>query len=801
MHRFLPIIVLAALSLPTIARAAWSTYSDHGTVLSTAGTFPELGAIVPDGRNGCIVVWSEVRAGNYDVYAQRLDLNGNARWAANGAPITAAAGDQVGATAIADGAGGAFVVWSDNTLPTGSLFAQHIDSTGTKLWAAGGVQVSNMSFSVANAALALDGAGGVIVAFERAFSNTDHDIFAQHFNAAGATQWGTTGFQIANSTAYEYHPQIVSDGAGGGWVTWISNLTGGGNRAHGCGISSGGVVSADTDLLALGTYVNWQTMCPDGNGGAWVTWDELSSDLDVLWAHMSHGSSFTSNILAGGSQAQDNPVAVPDDAHGLLCAFFNSASNAGLIDGQHVAANGTPQWAFNGVDIGTTPGGNDLQPGGAVSDGTGGMIVVWQDTYLVTSNIYAQHVNGSGTTAYATWGTARPVMVTAWSEGSQRAVPDGAGGAYVALIEDTGTLQRVVVQHIDLYGMLGDSSPRSAGVRDVPNDQGGRVRVSWTASDLDTTGTDGIASYTVWRQAPASLAQAALRRGVRLLRGDEQPAAGERALRTTIAGTQTFYWENVATVAAQQLAGYSVVAATTSDSIAGASGNPRTVFMLEAVSGVDARAHWYSAPDSGYSVDNLPPALPSGFAGTFVEGSGAFLHWNANVESDLAGYHVYRGGSAAFTPSPSNLVATTNQTWFDDSGAPAAYYKLCAFDIHGNEGDCSELLPVGAADAPAGQAPRVSFLAPVIPDPAPGRARLRFGLAHDADVRLALYDAQGRLVRTLALGTRPAGSYALAWDGRDAAGMAVRGGLYFARLALREAGAARTFVQRFAVVR
>ncbi|HET7226966.1 MAG TPA: FlgD immunoglobulin-like domain containing protein [Candidatus Eisenbacteria bacterium] len=801
MRRFLPAFVLAAMFMPTAAHAAWSTYADHGTVLSTAGTFPGLAAIVTDGKNGCIVMWSESRAGNNDVYVQRLDVNGNARWTANGAPITAAAGDQFGATAITDGAGGAFVVWNDNTLATGSLFAQHIDSTGTKLWAAGGVQISNLANPLSNPALALDGAGGVIVAFERAFTNTDHDIFAQRLNAAGVVQWSAPGFIVANSTSFEDHPQIVSDGAGGGWITWISNLTGGGYRIHGCGISSGGSVSTDTDLLALGTFVLSQTMCPDGNGGAWVTWDELSSDFDVLWAHMSHGFAFASNILAGGSQAQDEPVAVPDGAHGLLCAFFNSASLSGLIDGQHVAANGTPQWGFAGVDIGTTPGGNDLQPGGAVSDGTGGMIVVWQNSYLVGSSLYAQHVNGLGTTAYTTWGSARPVMVTAWSEGSQKAVPDGAGGACVAFIEDTGTLQRLVVQHIDGYGMLGDSSPRTAGVRDVPNDQGGRVRVSWTPSDLDTTGTDGIASYTVWRQAPAALAQAALRRGARLLRADEQPAAGERALRTTIAGTQTFYWENVATVAAQQLAGYSVVAATTSDSIAGATGNPRSVFMVEAVSSADSRAHWYSAPDSGYSVDNLPPALPSGFAGTFVEGSGAFLHWNANVESDLAGYHVYRGGSAGFTPSPGNRVATTNQTWFDDSGAGPAYYKLCAFDVHGNEGDCAMLLPVGATDAPSPQAPRVSFLAPVVPDPAPGRASVRFGLAHDADVRLSLYDPQGRLVRTLALGSRPAGSYAIAWDGRDAAGAAVRGGLYFARLAVREAGAATTFVQRFAVVR
>jgi hypothetical protein len=45
MRRFLAIFVLAAVLLPDAAHAAWSTDADHGTVLSTAGTAPALGAM------------------------------------------------------------------------------------------------------------------------------------------------------------------------------------------------------------------------------------------------------------------------------------------------------------------------------------------------------------------------------------------------------------------------------------------------------------------------------------------------------------------------------------------------------------------------------------------------------------------------------------------------------------------------------------------------------------------------------------------------------------------------------------
>ena len=57
---------------------------------------------------------------------------------------------------------------------------------------------------------------------------------------------------------------------------------------------------------------------------------------------------------------------------------------------------------------------------------------------------------------------------------------------------------------------------------------------------------------------------------------------------------------------------------------------------------VEARAttalsspRWFSAPDSGYSVDNLPPAVPAPFTGQYVAGT-ASLHWNRNLEADLA---------------------------------------------------------------------------------------------------------------------------------------------------------------------
>jgi len=65
---------------------------------------------------------------------------------------------------------------------------------------------------------------------------------------------------------------------------------------------------------------------------------------------------------------------------------------------------------------------------------------------------------------------------------------------------------------------------------------------------------------------------------------------------------------------------------------------------------------------------------------------------------------------------------------------------------------------------------------------------IRFDVAAEAGrVRLSVYDARGRHVRTLVDGPRAAGRHAERWDGRDRSGRAMASGIYFARLVAADA--------------
>jgi len=68
------------------------------------------------------------------------------------------------------------------------------------------------------------------------------------------------------------------------------------------------------------------------------------------------------------------------------------------------------------------------------------------------------------------------------------------------------------------------------------------------------------------------------------------------------------------------------------------------------------------------------------------------------------------------------------------------------------------------------------------PNPLNPRTELTFTLASAAHVRVSVFDAQGRLVKTLLDGNRPAGENTVPWDGSNARGSRVASGVFFFRI-------------------
>lgn len=781
-----PLLLLSALLLARPAVAAWPESPYANVPVSAASARQGNPRAIPDGSGGAFIVWEDSRGSSTDIYAQRMSSSGVPLWTVNGVAVCTAIDAQTLPVLASDGAGGIVIAWQDQraSATTGAdIWAQRLNGGGLAQWAANGVSVITFANTQGQPQIATGPLGGAIVVWsDLAGVGGGYDIYAQRLSGAGGLLWGASGTPVAAVTGDQLSPVICSDGVAGVIVAWQDARAGAGTEdIYGQRVSSAGTMlwTANGVSLCAGTD---QQLLPvitaDGSGGAIVAWNDARTDvleMDIYAQQVNSSGSRgwgTSGALVSAAAAQQAyPELVSDGEGGAIIVWQDLRSGTGSdnIFAQRMTVAGVPLWAANGVSVCSATG-QQLEPG-IDTDGAGGAIVTWSDLRYGPFDLFAQRITATGVT---TW-TFNGVLVSGAANSQRQSIPvaDGAGGAMVVWQDERSgiSIPDIYAHHVERYGQIGQPEPVISGVRDVANDQGGFVRVTWNRSPLDADPLYGIVEYRLWRSAPASL------KAARAVVRDPDEAAARGVLLASPFAAFDYAWQLVGSQAADALTAYQMVTATTTDSVS--AGNPFTVYMVEARASTSASgARWYSLPDSGYSVDDLAPPTPAPFTGRY-EGATTYLAWGAVNVPDLAGYRLYRGTTAGFTPGPGNLVASLTETQFPDVAGAPYVYKLVAEDVHGNRSPVATLLPDGVLDAPSGAAPRVLALAAPSPNPlrASTRTHLRYALPRAGEAQLDLLDLQGRRLRVLASGAHDAGEHTATLEGR-----ALEPGVYLVRL-------------------
>lgn len=359
---------------------------------------------VEDGNGGIIITWDDYRNGNgnADIYAQRLDSNGIAQWAPNGVAVCSKSLAQTGTKLVSDGSGGAIIVWQDSSAGSTDIFAQRINSSGSIMWASAGVPVCNALLKQVRPRIVSDNAGGAFVVWQDRRSGIEPDIYAQRINSSGNALWTTNGVVVCNASNTQSYPKLRSDGAGGIIVAWQDRRN-----------------VLDADIYAQRINSNgaavWQTngipvcVAPDNQEELDITNEGITNGVIICWTdHRSiisnnsdiyvqkidlsgnpvwpvNGSALTSSTLD-----QKNSNLVGDGSGGAIVVWQDSiAGNQWDIMTQKVNTNGVRQWGLNGIPMCNNIGSQE-QPG-SISDGLGGCIYAWEDKRNgLTDDIYAQ---------------------------------------------------------------------------------------------------------------------------------------------------------------------------------------------------------------------------------------------------------------------------------------------------------------------------------------------------------------------------------------------------------------------------
>ena len=199
-----------------ISRTGTLVWVSDVAVCAAANT-QEKPKIVSDGAGGAVIVWQDYRSGSrYEVYAQRINGNGVPQWSTNGVAASTASNNPqyLFPEIIADGSGGAIIVWQDYRSSTWYLYAQRIDSAGAVQWTADGVPVSTTAAVYQKVSRPVgDGFGGAIVSWESSSNGSNRDIYAQRVDGCGALQWGPAGTVVSAALGDQTVPQMTTDGS------------------------------------------------------------------------------------------------------------------------------------------------------------------------------------------------------------------------------------------------------------------------------------------------------------------------------------------------------------------------------------------------------------------------------------------------------------------------------------------------------------------------------------------------------------------------------------------------------------
>ena len=744
LHSFLLYVIL--LFTGATASAQWSTVPSANNRVCFAPGAQIIPKSVSDGAGGVIITWADKRAGQIesDIYAQRINSSGVTQWTLDGIGVVATTVSQNSPVITGDGEGGAIIAWNQNP----DVYAQRIDANGIAQWQTNGIAVLNGIAGQANPRIIGDGNGGAIIVwtdYRAGFGNSD--IYAQRVNSQGIVQWTTDGVAVCAVTGAQTNPSAAVDGSGGVIIAWEDKRGTDTTDIYAQRINASGIPQWTPNGVVVCVSPNVQSspdIIGDGAGNAIIAWQDLRSfvDYDIYAQRIdaTGAAKWTANGIAicNATGDQESLTGVRDGSGGVIISWEDNRASqfASDIYAQRISSAGVVNWTSQGVLIcnaSLTQINVEM-----VRSGAGGAIIVWQDNRNPGADVYAQRIDSVGTVRWAANGVAISNAVS--TQGSPVIAIDGTGGAIVTWDDRRSGEADIYAQRVDSLGVLGSATPVITEFADVPNDQGGEVKLTWSPSNRDILPSPTLQDYRVFSgSSPTSL-------------------------------------NLVRTVSATQQSSYSVFLPTSGDS--GSLGTPWTYVKIRArTAGTD---FWDSDIDSAYSVDNLAPAPPTDPQITTVAAGTFRLQWNRNVtDPDVEEYRVHRSTINGFLIADSTRIASTPDTSIVDS-PPASeqyYYRITTVDIHGNEG-----LPTAQVGLPTGVdeegMPMTFVLGQNYPNPFNPSATIQFDIPQAEFVTLKVYTLLGQEVATLVNEVRPAGKYA---EQFDASGLAT--GVYMYRLA------------------
>lgn len=471
-----------------LSASGFAQWAANGVAVCTAVNGQENPQLVTDGLGGAFITWQDSRSGDSNIYMQRINTNGTSQWSMNGVAVCLALGTQMNPELVPDGQGGALIVWEDIRSGNFDVYVQRVSANGLMHWSTDGVPICSESNHQRIPKLVPDGQGGAIISWQD-YRDGNYDIYAQRVNSGGYALWLQNGVGVSKEIDSQGYHQLVPDGQGGAIIVWSGSrylfddiYT---QRVNENGMplwSRGGIVvcSAPSNQGSVQITIdnrwlsgNQQAQSPEQANtanefkGVIVVWqDQRNGNYDIFAQAINEdgkefverhaldprwGNETTNTAVCAAGWFAEQSQLVPDGQGGAIIVWSDYRDGSySVIYAQRVSASGAALWAGNGVAVCTAA--IDQYEPQLVPDGQGGAIITWEDWRDGDGwDIYAQRLDASGIALWTANGVA--VCTAAFDQYVPQLVPDGQGGVIIAWWDSrSGSYYDIYAQRMSTSG-------------------------------------------------------------------------------------------------------------------------------------------------------------------------------------------------------------------------------------------------------------------------------------------------------------------------------------------------------------
>lgn len=357
---------------------------------------------VSPGTDGtAIFVWSDNRFGPRNIFAQKVNGEGELLWGEGGAVVTDLPGRQEDPVSISDGNGGVYIAWIDYRFDAeGDVFYQHVDSNGYRLLEDNGIPLALIPGRQISINMCTDSLGGVFVTWQDKRNQINEDIYGTHISANHEVIEPSVGVPIIIAGGTQAEKSIEYAGNHEAYIVWSDARNGGNMDIYGQRLDMNMNLLMGTEGFPVAVTSSLETrprVTYMSNNQSFVTWKSGDESSEILYQIMDEsGFILTEPAKVSQFDAIQKSPRVKRNADGEVFLSWTDL-RYDTIDGhiffQKIGLDGSVLWG-DGVQLDDF--GEKHLNGRFAPDENGGLYVVWERGSNPDTDIPLQYINEDG---------------------------------------------------------------------------------------------------------------------------------------------------------------------------------------------------------------------------------------------------------------------------------------------------------------------------------------------------------------------------------------------------------------------